>query len=237
MKRIKYILIAALVAFLALIGLWQLSKARQFQVFGTVVARVDTDLPLVALTFDDGPTRAHTQTVLDLLARHDAPATFFLTGAEALRHPDLVRAIIDAGHAVGNHSLSHERMVGMTPARMHRELEITDAALAQAGWTGPRLFRPPYGKRLFVLPWILWRSERTTVMWDVAPDDVNDTAQAIAQRAIDGARPGSILLPHPMYDSRQATRDALPLLIEGLRARGFRLVTVTQLLAESGNGA
>lgn len=213
------------------VGLWHLSKARSFQFFGQVVARVETEAPVVALTFDDGPSRAHTQTVLDILADRDAVATFFLTGRDAERHPDLTRAIIEAGHAVGNHSHAHERMLGMSPARIERELVTTDAVLAAAGWQGPLLFRPPYGQRFVILPWILWRTGRTTVMWDVEPDSDNDTAQAIARRAVEGARNGSIILLHPMFSANQPTRDALPHIIDGLRARGFRLVTVPALLS------
>ena len=212
-------------------GAYLLSKARGFQLFGTVVARVDTDQPLVALTFDDGPMPGYTEQVLGILAGRGVRATFFVTGREAEEHADELRALIAAGHEIGNHSFSHERMVLVRPAWVEHELARTDAAIRAAGYEAPILFRPPYGKRLVTLPWVLEQQGRITVMWDTEPDgDPNAGAERIARAAVDSAEPGSIILLHAMYASRDATRDALPHIIDGLHARGFRLVTVSELL-------
>ncbi|WP_334194912.1 polysaccharide deacetylase family protein [Pararhodobacter sp.] len=231
-----FVLLVTLAALV--LGLWQLSRAREFQLFGRLVARVETDRPLVALTFDDGPTPGYTDQILGILAGRGVRATFFVTGREATEHPAETAALVAAGHALGNHSWSHQRMVLMRPAEVEQELARTDAAIRAAGYEGPLPFRPPYGKKLFSLPWVLAQQDRLTVMWDVEPDsDPNAGAERIARAAIDQARPGSIILLHAMYDSRAATRAALPAIIDGLRARGFQLVTLPDLLAAGGIAA
>ncbi|MCW1932688.1 polysaccharide deacetylase family protein [Pararhodobacter zhoushanensis] len=229
MRRLLALL---LILTLAAAGLWQLSRARSFQLFGAMVDRVETTQPLVALTFDDGPVPVQTEAILGILAGRSLRATFFVTGREAEANPMLTAALVAAGHDLGNHSYSHTRMVLVRPAFVERELARTDAAIRAAGYTGPIHFRPPYGKRLFVLPWVLAEQNRTTVMWDIEPDsDLNAGAERIARIAIEQARPGSIILLHAMASSRSATRAALPLIIDGLHARGFRLVTLSELLA------
>ena len=119
----------ALILLVGLGSLWSISKSTTFQFFGEAIASVETNEPIVALTFDDGPSRKHTQTVLDILASHDATATFFLTGHEAEQNPELVTAIIEAGHGLGNHSYSHKRMILRSPANLRAELDQTDAIL------------------------------------------------------------------------------------------------------------
>ncbi|MEL6967130.1 MAG: polysaccharide deacetylase family protein [Pseudomonadota bacterium] len=219
--------------FLALLfAVWQLSKAPSFQLFGDVVARVTTDQPYVALTFDDGPSKRYTLEVLNTLKVHNVKATFYVTGREAEQNPTHMKAIVVAGHDLGNHSYSHHRMVFMSPGRVRRELARTDAQIRKAGYAGAIRFRPPYGTRLITLPWVLKKQNRLTVMWDVAPDaDHRLPTKTIVDAALQGASAGSIILLHPMYASRQNTRDALGAIIEGLRKRGLEPVTVSKLLA------
>lgn len=159
MNRFAYWGIAGGVALLGLVaGLWHVSNARDFQVFGTVVSRVDTERRLVALTFDDGPTTSHTAEILALLAEHDLRATFFLTGRAMADQPGLTRAIVAAGHQVGNHSWSHPRMLLMGYSRVADEIERTDAGIRAAGYDGEILFRPP-----------LWQEAVGTALVSVAP--------------------------------------------------------------------
>lgn len=214
-------------------GLWQVSRATDFQFFGALVDRVETDRPVVALTFDDGPSSEFTAEILAMLDAHGARATFFVTGRETMENMDEARAIVAAGHELGNHSWHHQRMVLMTPQAVRDEIERTDAAIRAAGHEGEIHFRPPYGKKLLVLPWYLWRTGRTSVTWDIAPDsdDPSATAAAIAERAVTAARPGSIILLHLMYQSRAASREVLPAIIRGLRAKGLEPVPLSQLLA------
>jgi len=223
---------------LALLGgaaaLWQLSKSRTFQFFGRIVPRVETSQRVVALTFDDGPTRDKTAEVMRLLREREVRATFFVTGGELEQNADAGREIVAAGHELGNHSYSHERMVFVTPAYVRREVERTDELIRAAGHSGEIHFRPPYGKKLLALPFYLSRHGRKTITWDVEPDSELRTdadAAAITRHVLDRTRPGSIILLHVMYPNRAETMKAVPPIIEGLRRDGYRFVTVSELLA------
>jgi len=213
--------------------LWRVASQPDFQLFGQLVPRVETSDKVVALTFDDGPTPQFTEAILGTLTQHQVKATFFLTGQEVEKNPQLVEQILAAGHQVGNHSYSHQRMVFKSPSFVASEIEKTDALLRMTGVTGEIVFRPPYGKKLLVLPWYLQQNQRLSVTWDVAPEDfpaVRDDAQTLAQFTIEQTKPGSIILLHVMYGSRQVSQQAVPLVIEGLKAAGYRFVTIDELL-------
>lgn len=230
----KKTLITAVVLLATLYGIWQLSSARSFQLFGELIQRVDTKEKVIALTFDDGPSKRFIDEVLAILAAERVTATFFVTGKETKQNLPQARQLLAAGHQLGNHSYSHPRMLLMSPTAVAREIEQTDAAIRSAGYKGDILFRPPYGKKLLVLPWYLAKHNRTTIMWDLEPETdpkLADDAEAMAAYVINNAKPGSIVLLHVMYQSRQASREALPLIIEGLKQKGYRFVTVNELLA------
>jgi peptidoglycan/xylan/chitin deacetylase (PgdA/CDA1 family) len=106
---------------------------------------------VVALTLDDGPTEV-TPRVLQMLEDLDVPATFYLTGAELEERPELGRAIVEAGHEVGNHTATHRRMVLVGSGTVAEEIERTDAAIRATGYDGEITFRPPHGKKLVTLP-------------------------------------------------------------------------------------
>ncbi|UNZ49754.1 polysaccharide deacetylase family protein [Agrobacterium tumefaciens] len=226
-----FLVLAALAA--VLIGVHFFSKSRTTQLFGGVIARVETERPVVALTFDDGPSVRFTPDVLTILRERGVKATFFLTGKETEENLPQARMIVSEGHQLGNHSYTHSNMMFMGPARIREEIERTDAAIRAAGYEGEIMFRPPYGKKLLTLPWYLSRHDRKTIMWDVEPEsfpDVADDAAALASHVIEQTRNGSIIIMHVMYRSREVSRQALPLIIDGLRQRGFEFVTVAQLL-------
>ncbi len=217
----------------ALWGLWRVSDLRGWQAFGTIVARVETDEKVVALTFDDGPTPAGADSILPLLHSLGVRATFFVNGNSLAERPDVARRFVAAGHELGNHTGSHPRMLLKSQAAIRREVEPTDSMIRIAGHTGPIHFRPPYGKKLFGLPWYLHRTGRTTVTWDVEPEsfpEVDGDAGRIAAHVLERARPGSIILLHVMYPSRAESRRAVPAIVHGLRQRGYRFVTISKLM-------
>jgi peptidoglycan/xylan/chitin deacetylase (PgdA/CDA1 family) len=215
--------------------LLQVADSRTFQFFGTLVNRVETGEKIVALTFDDGPDPAGTHAILDTLRGRAVPATFFLIGRDIAAHPDLARDIAAAGHEIGNHSFSHDRMIGVTPSWVADEVEATDALIRTTGYTGEIHFRPPNGKKLFALPHYLASHHRTTITWDVEPDSAGTPDAATIERTtVDRVRPGSIILLHGMYPAREQTRQAIGPVVDRLKQRGYRFVTVSQLLAARG---
>ncbi|ALZ75125.1 polysaccharide deacetylase family protein [Rheinheimera sp. F8] len=214
-------------------GIWRLSSLPDLQVFGEIKSQAIVSEKVVALTFDDGPTPDKTNQILQILAEEQIPATFFLIGQEVQQHPQLVRQILAAGHQVGNHSFSHQRMIFKSPAFVAGEIEQTDTLLRDSGVDGVIYFRPPYGKKLLILPWYLMKHHRVSVTWDVAPENFPKIAkdpQALVDYTVQQTKPGSIILLHVMYDSRQATMQAVPEIIRQLKAQGYRFVTVHELL-------
>lgn len=185
---------------------------------------------MVALTFDDGPTKLGVDYATAVLGQSGVKGTFFLTGREAQARPQLVRRLLEAGHEVGNHSYSHQRMVLETSGFYDREITRTAAILERAGVSGPRLFRPPYGKKLVGLPLAVERHGYRMVMWDIEEPELQASAQAYADQIVSEARPGSIILMHIMYAGNASARAALPLVVRGLQARGFRIVRVGELI-------
>jgi peptidoglycan/xylan/chitin deacetylase (PgdA/CDA1 family) len=213
---------------------FRISRTRRLQLIGNIVTHVETRDSVVALTFDDGPTPRHTDSILAVLEREGARATFFVIGADLQRNPELGRRIVAGGHVLGNHTWSHQRMVGRSLSLVRREVEDTDRQIRTAGQRGPIHFRAPYSHKFVTLPWYLHRTGRTNVSWNVEPDGspaIAATADGIVRHVLEEARPGSIILLHPWYPSRETTRQALPGIIRGLRARGYELVTVPELLA------
>ncbi|HCC47746.1 MAG TPA: polysaccharide deacetylase [Elusimicrobia bacterium] len=232
MRTVKIAAVVLCAAAAAGYGLLRLSKARTFQVFGDLVARVATEQKVAALTFDDAPFAADAE-VLRLLARERVKATFYCVGANIEKDPAIAAAITAAGHELGNHTWSHKRMVFKTPVFVAREIERTDALIRASGYKGEITFRPPYGKKLLALPWYLSRRGVTSVTWDLEPDTYfpGDAAR-IEEYVLNGAVPGSIILLHPLCgEACAADRRALPGIIKGLKARGYSFVTVSQLLA------
>lgn len=230
-RRWFWIAAALLIASGTGLFLWRASKAECWGLVGEVVCRVDIEQPVVALSFDDGPTPEGVEIALSELERHNLRATFFLIGDRMERWPGQAERLAAAGMELGNHSFSHKRMIGGSEALYDQEIARTEALLRAAGAPPSRLFRPPFGKRLIGLPRSVERAGLRLVMWDVA-DDVahHPTPQAYANDIVSRARPGSIILIHPMYRTNAVERSALPLVLDGLARRGFRIVTVGELL-------
>lgn len=121
----------------------------------------------------------------------------------------------------------------MPRSRIAEEVERTDALIAELGQTGPIQFRPPYGKKRVGLPRYLADHDRPAIMADVEPEsdaDVAADAERIVEYVLDHVEPGSIVVRHPMYEANERTRQAVPDILEGLAADGYRFVTVTELL-------
>jgi peptidoglycan-N-acetylglucosamine deacetylase len=235
-RRWRWAVFVTLLAVGIALLLWRASKAECWGLVGNVLCRVETTQPVVALSFDDGPTPEGVDVVLGELQRRDLHATFFLIGNRMERWPGQAERLAAAGMELGNHSFSHKRMIGQSETHYDAEIARTEALLRAAGAPPSRLFRPPFGKRLIGLPRSVERAGVRLVMWDVA-DDVahHPTPEAYASDIVARARPGSIILIHPMYRTNAVERRALPLVLDGLAARGFRIVTIGELLQSQSN--
>ena len=194
----------------------------------------------MALTFDDGPNDPHTLRLLDLLAKHQARATFFLIGQYTRRRPEIARAIHAAGHSVGNHTYSHPNLIFVSRARLRQELEDCRKAIEDAIGAPAPLFRPPFGGRR---PSVL-RTARSLglepVMWSVTGYDWDaKSAQAIVQKVVTQVdsrrRPqGEIVLLHDgghlgFGADRGFTVEATQKLLEKYAAPGKSFVSIPDL--------
>ncbi|MDM7325521.1 MAG: polysaccharide deacetylase family protein [Thermosynechococcus sp. Uc] len=186
---------------------------------------------VVALTFDDGPWGSSTRQVLQILKEEDVKATFFVLGKHALMYPDVIVDIVKAGHAVGNHSWSHPyKAVAAEVAK--QEIENTSALIAKQSQAQTRLFRPPGGNLTTGLVDYAKSKNYAIIMWSVDTHDTrpNTTAADIVERTLREVKAGSIILLHDGGGDRTTTRKALPTLIRRLRQKGYRFVTVPELL-------
>lgn len=231
------ILASALLLFVAgFVVLYGVSRSTAFQFFGEIHDRVETSQRVVALTFDDGPTRGRTDEILQILAEENVRATFFLIGSDIESNRAEAEKLIAARHEIGNHSYSHKRMVFVTPNFVREEIEATDLLIREAGYTGEITFRPPYGKKLFVLPYYLSQNDRKTITWDVEPETFFERSEDIVEHTLDTAKSGSIILLHVAFDSRRESMKSVRPIIRGLREKGFEFRTVSELLASNGRG-
>jgi peptidoglycan/xylan/chitin deacetylase (PgdA/CDA1 family) len=218
----------ALVVCLVAAGLQRVSRALCFAFVGPVICRVETAKPLVALTFDDGPTALGVQNILPELQRQGAHATFFVVGRDVRRQPELARRILAAGHELGNHSFSHRMMVWRSQAFYEDEIAKTELEIRRVGGASHSV-RPPYARKLIGAPLAARRAGLQMVLWDIEDPRTSDPA-AFADRIVSAARPGSIILLHAMSPEHETARAALPAILAGLRSRGLEVVSVQQLI-------
>ena len=209
--------------------LYKVSKSRSFQFFGDLTHRIETDEKIVALTFDDGPT-TYTNEVLSALKDKKVKATFYVTGQGLEAYPDIGKALVEEGHELGNHSYSHPRFLLKSQSFIKQEIEQTNTLIRETGFSGPITFRPPFGKKLFSLPWYLMRQGIRTVTWDIEPDSYSSERDFIVDYTLQNTKSGSIILLHPFCKSCGGKREAIPLIIDQLQIDGFRSVTISELI-------
>jgi peptidoglycan-N-acetylglucosamine deacetylase len=179
----------------------------------------------VALTFDDGPDPELTPQLLDVLRAYDAPATFFVEGANVAAYPEIVRREVDEEHEVGNHTYDHANLLGLSDEQVWRQIRGTSEELEQIG-IEPVLFRPPYGAHDARIDAIVADEGLTLTLWSYsadprdweAPGDEGKPAAEVCEAVVEKARDGDLILLH---DRLAGTVAAVPCIIRGLRARGL----------------
>jgi peptidoglycan-N-acetylglucosamine deacetylase len=192
--------------------------------------RVNVDGPYIAMTFDDGPSPETTPRLLDILKQRNIKATFFMIGQNAEHNPAIVQRILAEGHEIGNHSWTHPQLSKLSDDRVTEEINKTQAAIKNACGYTPVILRPPYGAiTARQKQWIEQQFGLSVIIWTVDPFDwKRPGASVIEQRILAGARPGAIILSH---DIHKQTVDAMPATLDALAAKGFKFVTVSQLIA------
>jgi peptidoglycan/xylan/chitin deacetylase (PgdA/CDA1 family)/uncharacterized membrane protein len=200
-----------------------------------VAARGSRERREVALTFDDGPDPRTLPHLLALLAAEGAPATFFVVGRQAEAHPEAVRALVAAGHELGNHSHTHDVFLALRgPARLHAEIERCQRAVAAAAGVRPLAYRPPVGITSPPLRGVLAALGLRCVAWSRRGLDFGNLRwRGLARRVLRGVRPGDVVLLHdrlPPAAPVEGWLAELRELLAGLRARGLRPVALSQLL-------
>jgi peptidoglycan-N-acetylglucosamine deacetylase len=198
-------------------------QAGQLSRAGSVVESTRLVGSHVALTFDDGPHPVHTPRLLSVLREHGVTAVFCLWGAHALAHPEIVRAIVADGHALGNHAMHHDDMTDWPAERVRADLEATSAAIRAAvpGAAVP-YFRAPYG-RWGCSPEVARRLGMVPLGWRLAVEDWEPPGTAELLRRLEtGITPGSVVLLHDGGGDRGQTVEAVDLLVPRLRSRGWR---------------
>jgi peptidoglycan/xylan/chitin deacetylase (PgdA/CDA1 family) len=191
---------------------------------------VHVDGTYIAMTFDDGPEAKLTPKLLDLLAAHDIKATFFVIGENVVEHPEIVARAAREGHEIGNHSWSHPNLGKMSDEAVRHQLRQTDDAIQRAIGKRPTLMRPPYGSlSQRQKQWIHDEFGYRVILWDVDPLDWKRPGPTvICRRILSETRPGSIVLSH---DIHPGTIEAMRSTLDQLEAKGFKFVTVSELIA------
>lgn len=188
----------------------------------------------VALTFDDGPDIRFTPQVLDVLAKHDVKATFFIVGTRAEAHHAITKRIHDEGHAIGNHTFWHPNLPKEELGRLHWELTETEQVIADIIGFKPRLFRSPYGALNEEMVEMLEENNNTVIGWDVDSIDWKQLdPDIISDNVLSNVDFGSIILMHDGGDwsmDLSGTAQSLDNIISKLKDDGTKFVTVPELI-------
>ena len=193
----------------------------------------------LALTYDDGPNDPHTFRLLEILAKHDVPATFFLIGRFVQQRPDIVREIVKAGHVVGNHTFTHPLLTLKNAAEVRTELTDCRAALQDAIGDSSNLFRPPFGGRRPAVLRVARELGLQPVMWNVTGYDwTAPPAEVIEGKVSRQIQGGDVILLHDgghrqMGADRSQTVLATDHLIARYKSEGYEFVTIPQMLQAS----
>ncbi|MEG5052481.1 polysaccharide deacetylase family protein [Microcoleus sp. B13-B6] len=197
------------------------------------INRADTEVKVVALSYDDGPYPPYTNQLLDILDRYQIKATFFEIGRNIEKHPEIVKMIVARGDELANHSYSHKDMMFKPQEFLLSEIEKTDKLLQEVGVKQDSIsFRPPWGRRFIVLSYLLSQMHKKLIMWDVDSHDYEKTltAEDIANRVIKNVRSGSIVVMHDGGGDRSKTVAATEMIVKDLQSKGYEFKTVSELL-------
>lgn len=194
---------------------------------------------MTSFTFDDGPHPEYTPRILDVLKKFNLKATFFVVGENAKKYPDIVKRIKDEESEVGNHTYSHRMLPFQFKKSIISEIKKTEEIIFNITGEKPRYFRPPRSLRNKFAVDFLQQEGYTIVLWSISSRDWISSAKKIEDRILKLTSPGSIILFHDAGGiffnrggSRLPTVEALPVIIRGLEAKGYEIVSLRKILGE-----
>ena len=207
--------------------------------FGKNIVRLNTDQRVVALTYDDGPNPPYTDQLLDVLAKHNVKATFFMIGNRIERHPETANRVIAEGHEIGNHTYSHPLLGFLPPTYIYRQIERTDALLRQLGIIEKTVFRAPMLTRFLPVAYVLAKLDRTHIScnvwsWDWVTQNPDKIAETVLRKILSSTGAGSIIVLHDgKAENRKANRsgtiEATDRIITALKQDGYQFVRLSDV--------
>ncbi len=220
-------IISIVLSLLFLVRMFTFSSLAEVKVYRSVT----TDKKQIALTFDDGPHPTLTPRILEILAKYNVPATFFMVGQNVLNYPDAARAVIEAGHEVGNHTFSHPHIANLSEKAIFDEIGNCEDALEELCEYRPHLLRTPQGALTPSLERCLLDDDYILVLWSLDTRDWDNKSTAVVVRAVlENIKAGDIILMHDFIGHNSKTPEALEKIIPILLSQGYEFVTVSALL-------
>lgn len=211
-----------------LVSLSALMPKPNYEISGRIITKVNVGRKIVALTFDDGPSR-NLPKIFKILNKYNAQATFFIVADRIGKHSAAVSEIVTQGSEVGNHTNSHLQLDTASSDQIASELDKSQETIGQILGQKPPLMRPPVGRYNNQVVEAARSRKLAVVLWSVHSQDTgNGSAREIADGVISSASPGDIILMHEMGDN---SLEALPIILSKLRGEGYKFVTVSQLLS------
>ena len=203
--------------------------------FGKNIVRLNTDQRVVALTYDDGPNPPYTDRLLDVLAKHNVKATFFMIGNRIEKHPEIVHRVIAEEHQIGNHTYSHPLLGFLPPFYVQRQIERTDDLLQRHGIAKDSVFRSPLLTRFLPVAYVLAKQDRIHISCNVwSWDWTTQNPDKITQTVLRKTKPGSIIVLHDgkaenKNANRSGTIEATDQIITALKRDGYQFVRLSDI--------
>lgn len=198
---------------------------------GHILWEINIDEKIIALTFDDGPHRKYTPEILDVLAKYDARATFFVVGENAEKNPNLISRMSEEGHELANHTYTHP--LRSSVPNLLKEIRQTNETIYGISGISPTLFRPVEGQYTDALIDAVVKEGYKVVMWSWHMDTLdwkNPGVAKIVNIVLKGTKPGNVVLFHDGGGNREQTVLAMKKILPELEKQGYKFVTISELL-------
>jgi len=206
------------------------SCAQKSDKLGTLIWHGDLLSKNIYLTFDDGPSNEATEQVLNILKEHNVKATFFVLGKKAKKYPEIIKKIRAYGHDLGNHTYKHVGGLNVTWEIVAKEINDTDKAIKAACGVSPKFFRPPFGFFNYRYFQIAEKMGYKSVLWTIDAGDWKRLSSGeIESRLAPRVKGGYIILLHDGGPDRESMIEALPVIIEKLKSKGYKFEKLSRL--------